>query len=176
MYTTSIDIVRNEKKLWILFLWVKKRSLGRKSGLFGVGMVKWNLIALFDGRWGKKKHVSGGTPASFYRSGQQWDFPNAWPPLQSMLALGLWRTNYPEAQKLGEQLATTWLRANYYGFVKYNQMFEKVRETMSLLGNWDEKCSLCWYRRWCRLKWQFFICMNLVIPKIMKNGKNIPFL
>ena len=30
----------------------------------------------------------GGVPTSFEESGQQWDFPNAWPPLQHILVSG----------------------------------------------------------------------------------------
>jgi len=30
----------------------------------------------------------GGVPTSFEDSGQQWDFPNAWPPLQHILVAG----------------------------------------------------------------------------------------
>eukprot|EP00096_Caligus_rogercresseyi_P005944 TRINITY_DN2202_c0_g1_i1.p1 TRINITY_DN2202_c0_g1~~TRINITY_DN2202_c0_g1_i1.p1 ORF type:complete len:610 (-),score=156.36 TRINITY_DN2202_c0_g1_i1:484-2313(-) len=31
----------------------------------------------------------GGIPTSLFNTGQQWDFPNAWPPLQHMLVVGL---------------------------------------------------------------------------------------
>jgi alpha,alpha-trehalase len=30
----------------------------------------------------------GGVPTSMNESGQQWDFPNAWPPLQQILVAG----------------------------------------------------------------------------------------
>ena len=33
-------------------------------------------------------HCKGGIPTSMQESGQQWDFPNAWPPLQQLLVAG----------------------------------------------------------------------------------------
>lgn len=33
---------------------------------------------------------SNGVPTSLRESGQQWDYPNAWPPLQHMLIEGRW--------------------------------------------------------------------------------------
>lgn len=35
-----------------------------------------------------------GVPTSLRQSGQQWDYPNAWPPLQHMLISGRWWMNY----------------------------------------------------------------------------------
>ena len=34
-------------------------------------------------------YCKGGVPTSLVQSGQQWDFPNAWPPLQHVLVEGL---------------------------------------------------------------------------------------
>ena len=35
----------------------------------------------------------GGVPTSMMDSGQQWDFPNAWPPLQHILVAGMYTLN-----------------------------------------------------------------------------------
>lgn len=67
----------------------------------------------------------GGVPASVLHSGEQWDYPNAWPPLQSILIGGLENSGYKEAQELAQELATTWLRANYIGYSLWHKMFEK---------------------------------------------------
>ncbi|CAL1678702.1 unnamed protein product [Lasius platythorax] len=67
----------------------------------------------------------GGTPASVNYTGEQWDFPNAWPPLQSFLVQGLYRTGVKEAMNLAETLASRWLRSNYIGYDEYGKMFEK---------------------------------------------------
>eukprot|EP00959_Pyramimonas_sp_CCMP1952_P119318 2494515-Pyramimonas_sp.AAC.1 len=39
--------------------------------------------------------LAGGVATTLVKSGHQWDFPNAWPPLQHMLVEGLAR-NYTE--------------------------------------------------------------------------------
>ncbi|KAL6424640.1 hypothetical protein ACFW04_009967 [Cataglyphis niger] len=67
----------------------------------------------------------GGTPTSVNYTGEQWDFPNAWPPLQSFLVVGLYRTGMKEAMDLAETLAGRWLRSNYIGYDEYGKMFEK---------------------------------------------------
>jgi alpha,alpha-trehalase len=59
----------------------------------------------------------GGTCGSLTETGQQWDFPNVWPPLQHMLVEGLMTAGpRSEARKLGEQMATTLLQTAYVAF------------------------------------------------------------
>jgi alpha,alpha-trehalase len=55
----------------------------------------------------------GGVPTSFIMSKQQWDFPNAWAPLQQFLIDGLDALKLPEATKMADQLAITWFNSNY---------------------------------------------------------------
>ena len=74
----------------------------------------------------KKKPSSGGIPTSLDNSSQQWDFPNAWPPLQSIIVQGLRQTNYPPALDVAKELAFTWLQSNYLGFNQSMKMYEKV--------------------------------------------------
>lgn len=57
---------------------------------------------------------------------EQWDYPNAWPPLQAFLIQGLDRTNQRLAQVVAFRLAQTWLSTNYKGYANYQMMFEKV--------------------------------------------------
>lgn len=59
-------------------------------------------------------------------SKEQWDYPNAWPPLQAFLIQGLDRTNQDVAQTIALRLAQAWLSTNYKGFIAYQMMFEKV--------------------------------------------------
>ncbi|XP_008215783.2 trehalase [Nasonia vitripennis] len=68
---------------------------------------------------------AGGTPASLENSSQQWDFPNAWPPLQSIIVQGLRLTNNRPAMETARNLAATWLKANYIGFNRTDKMYEK---------------------------------------------------
>ncbi|XP_032669462.1 trehalase-like isoform X2 [Odontomachus brunneus] len=67
----------------------------------------------------------GGTPTSVNQTGEQWDFPNAWPPLQSFLVKGLHQTSTKEAMDFARELASRWLRSNYIGYDEYGKMFEK---------------------------------------------------
>lgn len=66
-----------------------------------------------------------GTPTSMQASKEQWDYPNAWPPLQAFLIQGLDRTNQDVAQTIALRLAQAWLSTNYKGFIAYQMMFEK---------------------------------------------------
>lgn len=70
--------------------------------------------------------IAGGTPSSANYTGEQWDFPNAWPPLQSFVIVGLHNTKVKEAMKFAAELAGRWLRSNYIGYEEYGTMFEKV--------------------------------------------------
>jgi len=71
--------------------------------------------------------VRPGTPTSMYSSSQQWDFPNAWPPLQAFVIQGLDKTEQKLAQQVAAELAKVWLRTNYKGYAEKTMMFEKVR-------------------------------------------------
>jgi len=67
----------------------------------------------------------GGTPTSMDFSGEQWDFPNAWPPLQAFLIQGLDNLNTYPAFKRAQYFASKWLHSNYKGFSDLGVMFEK---------------------------------------------------
>lgn len=67
----------------------------------------------------------GGIPASVLHSGEQWDFPNAWPPSQSILIGGLDSSGNEEAKRLAKEQAGLWIRSNYIGYSTWQKMFEK---------------------------------------------------
>ncbi|XP_034249125.1 trehalase-like isoform X2 [Thrips palmi] len=67
----------------------------------------------------------GGMPTSLIMTGEQWDFPNCWSPLQGILIQGLHNTGDHGAQRLALELARRWLAANYKGFMENHQMYEK---------------------------------------------------
>nr|AQV08186.1 trehalase [Locusta migratoria] len=67
----------------------------------------------------------GGAPASLSFTGEQWDFPNVWPPLENILIMGLKKTGVREATEYALELAQIWIRATYTGYLRYNMMFEK---------------------------------------------------
>ncbi|KAJ7990155.1 hypothetical protein DPEC_G00297390 [Dallia pectoralis] len=68
---------------------------------------------------------ANGVPTSLVDSDQQWDYPNAWPPLQHMLIEGLSSQPSDEAKKLAFNLAQNWIRTNWLAYNKYDAMFEK---------------------------------------------------
>lgn len=59
------------------------------------------------------------------QSGQQWDYPNAWPPLQWFLVEGLLNANTTEANELALKLAKLWIYSNLKGFETQGTLFEK---------------------------------------------------
>jgi len=59
-------------------------------------------------------------------SSQQWDYPNAWPPLQAYIIQGLDRTEQEFAKEVAAKMVEVWLSTNYKGFADRSIMFEKV--------------------------------------------------
>ena len=70
--------------------------------------------------------LPGGFPSTLSQTGEQWDFPNCWPPLEHMMVQGLEKTELPEAKELAFQLAEKRVRSAYFNFLKSGHMFEKV--------------------------------------------------
>ncbi|XP_075765691.1 trehalase isoform X2 [Pelodiscus sinensis] len=66
-----------------------------------------------------------GLPTSLARTGEQWDLPNAWPPLQHMVIAGLAKSSSPGAKETAFILAQNWIRTNFALYKKYQAMFEK---------------------------------------------------
>jgi alpha,alpha-trehalase len=69
---------------------------------------------------------AGGVPTSLNISGQQWDFPNCWPPLEHLLVMGLERTNINKAKELAFRIARSRIRGALANFKSRGHMFEKV--------------------------------------------------
>ena len=80
----------------------------------------------------------GGIPASLNReSGQQWDFPNAWAPLQWFPVEAWHNSSVDELQQAASSIALTWLNTTYSGWVNYNgSMFEKVCESVHRINTY----------------------------------------
>lgn len=66
-----------------------------------------------------------GVATSLTDSGQQWDFPNGWAPLQHMLVEGLLKSGLKEARLLAEEIAIRWVTTNYIVYKKTGVMHEK---------------------------------------------------
>ncbi|KAF7271780.1 hypothetical protein GWI33_015383 [Rhynchophorus ferrugineus] len=69
--------------------------------------------------------LPGGVPSSHEHTGEQWDYPNAWPPLQHIMIVGLNNTGNVHAIRLAYELAETWIRSNYKVFNESDSMYEK---------------------------------------------------
>ena len=65
---------------------------------------------------------SGGLVTTLKRSGQQWDTPNAWAPLQYMAIDGLNKYNY---NGLARSVAETWISTNIRVFNSTGKLMEK---------------------------------------------------
>ncbi len=64
----------------------------------------------------------GGLATSLIESGQQWDAPNGWAPLQWMAVVGLRNYGFDE---LAETIATRWVGENIAGYEKESKLVEK---------------------------------------------------
>lgn len=70
---------------------------------------------------------AGGVVTSFKDTGQQWDKPNSWAPLNHWLIEGIRKIKGIDyAKSFAKHLASRWLRSNFIGFLENNgTMFEK---------------------------------------------------
>lgn len=64
----------------------------------------------------------GGLVTSLVETGEQWDYPNGWAPLQWLAINGLEEYNMPE---LSQEIASRWLRVNRKVFLETGKMMEK---------------------------------------------------
>ncbi|KAL3081961.1 hypothetical protein niasHT_032643 [Heterodera trifolii] len=72
-------------------------------------------------------------------SGQQWDFPNIWPPLAHMMIEGLRRSGIKRMEDKARDLAAQWVSANHklYNNCR-NYMFEKTTADKGTPGGGGE--------------------------------------
>ncbi|GMY30598.1 probable trehalase [Fagus crenata] len=66
-----------------------------------------------------------GIATSLMNSGEQWDFPNGWAPLQHMIVEGLARSGSKEARSVAEDIVVRWIRTNYVAYKRTGKMHEK---------------------------------------------------
>ena len=65
-------------------------------------------------------------PTSLVSSGQQWDFPNGWPPLQWFAIIGMLNANDLSTRKVAHDLTSKWIHTNWKTWKKTGHMYEKV--------------------------------------------------
>jgi alpha,alpha-trehalase len=68
-----------------------------------------------------------------YHTGEQWDWPNVWAPMQHMMIVGLDNLDDERTKKLAYSWAERWVQTNYYAFRDTGAMFEKVDNFRFLL-------------------------------------------
>ncbi|MCO5609105.1 hypothetical protein L7F22_063327 [Adiantum nelumboides] len=71
-----------------------------------------------------------GVVTSLKKTGQQWDFPNAWPPLQHMIIEGLIFSGSDEGRRLARSIAQGWIQTSYVVFNETGHMLEKYDATV----------------------------------------------
>lgn len=72
----------------------------------------------------------GGIPSTLEHSGEQWDYPNAWPPLQYIMIIALDNSGDPAAKDLAYELTEKWVRSNYKAYNDTHGMYEKYDATV----------------------------------------------
>lgn len=120
--------------------WVKAMPTGRLS-LAGMYPFFFDLAAEDQGAAAfpileEKFLAPGGVRSTLVNTGQQWDAPNGWPPLQYITIKGL--EKYGQT-KLAKNIRDRWLDNNDRVFQNVGKMVEKYNvEDLSLLGGGGE--------------------------------------
>jgi alpha,alpha-trehalase len=80
--------------------------------------------------------LPGGVATTLCNSSQQWDFPNAWPPLQHIMVQSLLNAKAPRAQELARNLTSRWLYSNWVAWNSTGAMFEKYTAPTPGVTGW----------------------------------------
>jgi alpha,alpha-trehalase len=81
----------------------------------------------------------GGVQTTTSVTGQQWDAPNAWPPLQDIIIEGLQAADTAKSLALAQHLVQTWVQAGFVAWQKTGLMFEKYNaQQLGGVGNGGE--------------------------------------
>lgn len=87
----------------------------------------------------------GGVPTSLDETGQQWDYPNAWSPLEQIMTWSL--QSIPQTKDIATNLAENWMKSNYMGWQRTRGMFEKVYILFELQCDFYQRFFLILKRR-----------------------------
>jgi len=88
--------------------------------IFGIRAI---IEAITSGKTLEKVFLQkGGLLTTPYTTGQQWDAPNGWAPLQWMAIKGLLKYNY---KPLAREIAKRWTQLNESVFQRTGKMLEK---------------------------------------------------
>lgn len=67
-----------------------------------------------------------GVPNTLRESGEQWDYPNAWPPMQYAAIEALRALNNTQTDQMALSWTSRWVLTNFLAFNRTRFMFEKV--------------------------------------------------
>jgi len=104
------------------------------TAAFASSEAAYNLSGILESLQHSQLLQVGGILTSTEQTGQQWDFPNSWPPLVFMVQQGLQKASKQSFQtslsrdlaaKIALNISSLWLSTNYAGYVKTGYMFEK---------------------------------------------------
>lgn len=68
----------------------------------------------------------GGVPNTLLQSGEQWDYPNVWPPMQYILVEALRALGDKKADDLALSWTSRWVQSNFLAYKETRAMYEKV--------------------------------------------------
>lgn len=68
----------------------------------------------------------GGVPNTLLHTGEQWDWPNVWPPMQHILVVGLDNLEDERTKAMAYNWAERWVQSNYMAYKETDAMYEKV--------------------------------------------------
>ncbi|CAB0019523.1 unnamed protein product [Nesidiocoris tenuis] len=118
-------------------LWTKSFDESRKAEIAGKILAYYNKYNLWK--------LKGGMPSTLCFSGEQWDWPNAWAPLQLIASEGFRNVGLTE---LAFDVANNWTNNNFSGYLKHNLIFEKYdcrRPGMTGFGGeYEEQVGFGW--------------------------------
>lgn len=110
--------------------------------------VPTNLSPLWVGCWPKndREHIIAktmeyvertgldqypvGVPNTLFETGEQWDYPNVWPPMQYILIEALRALNDSKANEMALSWTARWVLSNFVAYNRTHAMFEKVRSAI----------------------------------------------
>jgi alpha,alpha-trehalase len=64
----------------------------------------------------------GGVPNTLMNTGEQWDFPNVWAPMQYLIIYGLENLKSKKTSELAYKWAERWVQSNYKGEFPFNKI------------------------------------------------------
>ena len=75
-------------------------------------------------------NFTSGIPTSLVNTGQQWDLPNGWPPLQEIVVTALDNalngSGWEKSHEMALSIVKKWVYSNWKGWNRTGNMFEKV--------------------------------------------------